>query len=387
MRILFSALPTHGHCYPLLPLAVAARRAGNEVVFATGPAFHSTLIAAGLEPATAGMSMPEAVEEMRGANGELSRDDFSVAEWQRQVMSRVFGDVLPRRFVRDLIPVLDDARFDLVVHEAGNPGAGLAAMRAGVPGVCHGFGREDISSVGPLLLESLHSLGSEMGLPLPSPLSSSLGNPYLDIYPASLRGPESGTAPNRIPLRPVPFDEGGKLPGVVTARDRGRPLVYLTLGTAFANAELLRTAIEGLAAVDGDLMVAAGPRVEASELWDVPDNVTVLPWVPQAELLPHADLVVHHGGSGTTLGALGAAVPQLFLPQGADQFINADAAVAAGAGTQLFPADATPDSINAAARALLAGTATASARRIADEIAAMPSPEEVATRLPEFTRG
>lgn len=36
-------------------------------------------------------------------------------------------------------------------------------------------------------------------------------------------------------------------------------------------------------------------------------------WVPQAELLPHVDVLIHHGGSGTTLGALSVGAPQLIL--------------------------------------------------------------------------
>jgi UDP:flavonoid glycosyltransferase YjiC (YdhE family) len=86
---------------------------------------------------------------------------------------------------------------------------------------------------------------------------------------------------------------------------------------------LLTTAIEGLAMLDARVVVAAG-RVRPDQLGDLPDNITLQPWVPQANLLPHVDVVVHHGGSGTTLGALTVGAPQLILPQGADQFANAE---------------------------------------------------------------
>ena len=36
MRMLFSTVPAHGHLLPLLPLADAAKRAGHDVVVATG---------------------------------------------------------------------------------------------------------------------------------------------------------------------------------------------------------------------------------------------------------------------------------------------------------------------------------------------------------------
>lgn len=108
-------------------------------------------------------------------------------------------------------------------------------------------------------------------------------------------------------------------------------------------------------------------------------------WLPQAELLPHLDLIVHHGGSGTTLGALNAALPQLLLPRGADQFTNAEAISASGAGESLPPERFEAAAVTAAARRLLTDPAPREvAARIASEISAMPAPEEVVARLPEL---
>jgi UDP:flavonoid glycosyltransferase YjiC (YdhE family) len=102
--------------------------------------------------------------------------------------------------------------------------------------------------------------------------------------------------------------------------------------------------------------------------------------------LPHVDVVVHHGGSGTTLGALTVGAPQLLLPQGADQFANADAVTAAGAGLRLLPGELSAEAIADHVRKLLSrqGNHRDAARLIAGEIARMPSPDEVARRLPEY---
>jgi UDP:flavonoid glycosyltransferase YjiC (YdhE family) len=116
----------------------------------------------------------------------------------------------------------------------------------------------------------------------------------------------------------------------------------------------------------------------------VPDHVTLRAWVPQAAVVPHADLVVHHGGSGTTLGALAAGVPQLVLPQGADQFANAEALVAAGAARRLLPGELSADAVTEQARK--ASFCREAARAFADEIAAMPSPDEVARELPKYAK-
>nr|WP_225957791.1 nucleotide disphospho-sugar-binding domain-containing protein [Amycolatopsis lexingtonensis] len=138
-----------------------------------------------------------------------------------------------------------------------------------------------------------------------------------------------------------------------------------------------------MAALGTHVVVATG-RVRPEELGGLPGNVTARAWVNQAELLPRADLVVHHGGSGTTLGALAAGVPQLVLPQGADQFANAAALVDAGAALRLLPGELSADAV--AEQARKASSCRDAARAIAAEIAAMPSPDEVARELPEHAK-
>jgi UDP:flavonoid glycosyltransferase YjiC (YdhE family) len=70
---------------------------------------------------------------------------------------------------------------------------------------------------------------------------------------------------------------------------------------------------------------------------------------------------------------------------GADQFSNADAVVEAGAGTCLLPAELTGEAVTVTSKALLANEDTrAAARQLAEEIAAMPSPREIAGRLPRL---
>jgi UDP:flavonoid glycosyltransferase YjiC (YdhE family) len=269
-------------------------------------------------------------------------------------------------YAEDLEPELARLRPDLVVHGWGVPGAAIAAHRAGIPGLWHGFGRMFPDGIG-----------------LEPPAKSVPGRPHLDICPPSLQDEDFLAAEDRIELRPVAFSEPAALPAW-DGRRTSRPLVYLTLGTAFGTPELLATAIKGLSTVDARVVVATG-RVRPEQLGPVPDNVTVHAWLPQADLLPHVDVVVHHGGSGTTLGALAVGAPQLILPQGADQFANAAAVTAAGAGARLLPDEVTADAIADHVRTLARpGGHSDAARAVAEEIARMPGPDEVARRLPDY---
>ncbi|MET7372258.1 glycosyltransferase [Micromonospora arida] len=334
MRVLFASLASVGHTYPLIPLAIAAREAGHEVHFAAGTEVHAPLAAHGLRPFRP-------------------------------------GDAFYEVYAEDLVPELARLRPDLVVHEWGLPGAAVAAHRAGIPGLWHGFGR---------------MFPEGIGLELPTRNAEVVGRPHLDIWPPSLQDKDFLATERRIELRPVAFSTPAPLPERVSRRT-SRPLIYLTLGTAFGTPELLRTAIAGLAALDAEVVVAAG-RVPLEQLGEIPDHVSVHQWVSQAELLPLVDLVVHHGGSGTTLGALAAGVPQLLLPQGADQFANADTLTAAGVALRLLPGEVDGGAIAEQAHRLLPQHGTVeqrdAARAVAEEIAAMPSPAAVARLLPEY---
>ena len=379
MRILFSSLGLHGHTYPLLPLAIAAREVGHDVTYFTGAAFANALTPHGIEHIVGGMDLHAAFAI---ANEGVAAGRPQDVDPERIAVT--FASVLPRSFATDLAPVIADLKPELVVHELGNPGAGLAAKVAGVPGVCHSFGRVwQADEFAGSAQQHLLDVAAELGVEVPEEDVMGLGNPYIDICPPSVQDPTFlATSRNRIPLRPVPFAEPGELPAWVP--EHREPLVYLTLGTAFGDATVLRTAIEGLGAVDAKVLVAAGPTVDVDALGELPDNVVVLPWVPQADLLPHVDLVVHHGGSGTTMGTFGAGVPQLVLPQGADQFSNAAMVAEAGLGDQLLGADVTAEAITDRARHLLTDEAVlGAARAIADEVAAMPSPHDVARTLPD----
>ncbi|MFS8096232.1 glycosyltransferase [Lentzea alba] len=365
--------------YPLLPLAIAAREQGHDITYAVDPGLQEPVRNLGFGVVDAGMSIGDAFK--------LANDLHGTPEFKREMLRQTavdaFGSLLPRKYAEDLAPVLERNKPDLVVFEIINPGAGIAAMQAGIPVVCHGFGKVDESMVPPPMVELLLGYLDELGISVPNGQHYGLGSPYLDIFPPSLQDLAYLKDVERIPLRPVPFAEPAELPGWVS--EHRRPLVYLTFGTAFAGIELIKTAIAGLSRLDAEVLVATGPLVEASLIADVPANVHVLPWVPQADLLAHADLVVHHGGSGTTVSGMTLGVPQLVLPQGADQFRNADTVVAAGLGAQLVGEQFTSDATYEAALKILqdSGVRTAVAG-IAAEIADMPHPDDVVPKLVEL---
>jgi UDP:flavonoid glycosyltransferase YjiC (YdhE family) len=378
MRLLFTALAGYGHCFPLIPLAVAARDAGHDVGFATAADFLPNIEKAGITGFPAGIipqdAFMEEVKEVDGDPRQLPQEEL------HKILGRVFGAIVPRAFVADLEPVFAERRPDLVICEMMNTGAAYAAARAGIPCFSHTFGRVAEYDAGAEIREQVRATAAEFGV-VGEP-ESGFGAPVVDICPESVQTREFLATANRIPLRPVGWSGPGDLPAGIAGRDRSRPLAYLTLGTQYGNTDVLTTAITGLAALELDVLVATGPTVGVELLGEVPSNVRLAAWVPQSELLPHVDIVVHHGGSGTMLGAFGAGLPQLILPHGADQFANAEASVAAGVAARLVGEDFTAEAVTETTRTLLADTAVRDAvRALAGEVAAMPAPAEVAATL------
>src|SRR4051812_34436211 len=89
-------------------------------------------------------------------------------------------------------------------------------------------------------------------------------------------------------------------------------------------------------------IVTVGSDIDPATSGPQPDHVRVERYIPQAVGLLHCDVVVSHGGSGSTIGALAAGVPCVLLPMGADQPLNAARCEALGAGVALDVMRATP---------------------------------------------
>lgn len=107
------------------------------------------------------------------------------------------------------------------------------------------------------------------------------------------------------------------------------------LGHMSIAAETYRVALAAAGGLDARVLLTVGRRFDISQLGELPSNVHVEPWVDQADVLAEAGVVVCHGGSGTTFGALAAGVPLVIVPLFADQFANGPKVAEAKAGVVL----------------------------------------------------
>jgi UDP:flavonoid glycosyltransferase YjiC (YdhE family) len=292
-------------------------------------------------------------------------------------MGRLFIDGLARRTAADSAELLPKLRPDLIVYEHLEFGAAVAAHAVAVPAICHSLSpRMPAEAIRLVSGDRLDRLWVDHGVSAPS-LDVFTGDAYIDIFPNVLQDPRFRADPSRLPLRPIPYTETGVTVPPWVGRTSHR-LVYLTLGTVVATDDVLLPALRGLT-LDVDVLVALG-SASGAELGELPSNVHIEAFVDQTAVLHHADLGVHHGGSGTILGALAAGTPQLLLPKGADQFLNADAMRPTGLASVLEPSEATAVSVAAEAAAAI-GQLRPAADAVREELDAMPDPAEVVELL------
>jgi MGT family glycosyltransferase len=202
------------------------------------------------------------------------------------------------------------------------------------------------------------------------------------ICPAALDPVAAGVG-DAQPLRPVPLPHGGPPSADVPGWLWDRPVVYLTLGTfSNGNLPLFRLLLSAVGDLPVNVLATVGRDVDPSTLGPVPRGTHVARFVPQDDVLGHCAAAVHHAGAGTAFGVLAHALPSVAVPQSADNFAIAGRLAAAGAARVLMPDEVDDDAVREAALAVLDDPGTqAAATRLAEDIAAMPAPAEVAALL------
>jgi UDP:flavonoid glycosyltransferase YjiC (YdhE family) len=92
-----------------------------------------------------------------------------------------------------------------------------------------------------------------------------------------------------------------------------------------------RATLDAVANLDARVLLTVGDTISIDTLPAPPPHVHIQAWVAQEQVLPAAGVVVAHGGSGTTFGALAFGVPLVLVPFFADQPADSDRGAATGA--------------------------------------------------------
>ena len=376
MKVMISTTPGRGHIHPVVPLARAFLDRGDEVRWVTGPEGCTSLERQGFSTTSVGLSERDGLAEVNRRFPEIAT--LPPAERPAMMFSKLFGAVRAPVALPGVVAAVEEWSPDLVICDASEFAGHIAAAKRAVPSITHAFGslipEVRVAAAG----REVGPLWQAQGL-TPQPYGGSYTHLYLDIYPPSLQPTERAHVPASQALRPGTFAAPGEeaLPDGIAGT-----LVYVTLGTLFSNPDVLSNAVRAIASLPVTVLVTVGPNGDPAALGEQPDNVHVAKYIPQDQVLPLCTVVASHAGSGTFLAALATGLPQLCLPQAADQFLNAAACARSGAGIALQPDEITHESVTSAVRRLLdEGHYRQAAARVRAEIAEMPTPNHVANIL------
>jgi UDP:flavonoid glycosyltransferase YjiC (YdhE family) len=348
MKVVVTCQPARGHFHPLLPLVRALQAQGHEPLVATSASFAPVVERAGVAAIATGADWLESAVDT--AFPDLVADGTELGSIQRiwpQVFSRA-----ARQFLPHLAQLLDSIRPDIVLSEAFEWSGPLAAEAAGIPHAQLG--------IGPLMPAALmaqrvgrywEGARESLGLPPDPTLDRLAPNLYLSMYPPSFQPlPLPALSRVAVSVRPAVIDVDGER----IEPTGSRPLVYVMMGTVFNRVRgPFETVLEALAAEPVQVVAAVGENRDPAEVAPLARNVRLTRFVRQADLLSHADVIVFHGGSATTVAALSNGVPSLAIPLGADQAYNAFRLAAAGAGMTLPFAELSVDRVRTAVEHLL----------------------------------
>jgi UDP:flavonoid glycosyltransferase YjiC (YdhE family) len=361
VRILFTTVGLPGHLFPLVPLAWACRARGHEVLVATTENFRPTVLRAGL---------PAYSWSRSGGVADVAATDRGTNENQRLAHGRAFANIA-RRSLPGAGQLIRNWRPDLVVSERAELAGPFAAAEHRLPRVELHWGAAELT-------EYRSAWEDELGGPGPGP-----ADVLLNPWPPSVR---AAYAEAHDSIAHVPYNGDASIPDWLADR-RHPPRVCLTFGTLLPHLEsrdvggFVVALLHRLSSLGVELVVAIDDRVAAT--WPaLPSQVRHAGRLPLAEVLRTCTATINHAGQGTALTALAAACPQVLLPQFDDQFDNAEAVVKCGAAIMLLPEETTIETVYRACRSILdSAEHRGSAAQVAVEIAAQPSPADIAARL------
>ena len=379
LKLLLPTIGSAGDVHPVIALGLALQRRGHRATVLTNPLFQELIEKQGLGFFPLGT--------LDDARVTIADPDL----WH----PRKGFEVVARRAILPSMPevyryIEQHADADTIVVSSGITfGARIAQERLGVsmatvhlqPGIIRSLadqgmaGNIRISAAQPMWFKRAFFRFADWFLidrALKNPVNefrASLGLPPVDrlmhrwlhstqlvigFFPDWYAKPQSDWPP-RTHLVGFPLWDSGSTALPVDALEflaAGTPPVVFTPGSA--GATMHRYFQESVGAVRAlgvrAMLVTNYPEQVPA---DLPPGVKTFGYLPFSGLLPHAAMLVYHGGIGTLAQTIKAGIPHLVVPNGHDQFDNAFRIEQLGLGRGLPQTRYRADRVTEAIRAIL----------------------------------
>ncbi len=373
MKVLNLAGVAPSTVFSHVPLANALRNAGHQVMTtASVDELLDTIAGVGLSAVRT--TDPDRSPQQVIADSGLTRVPEDPVE--REVMAGRWYAHMEYVTLDALRAFSEDWRPDVIVSGVTSYAGPLLAAHLGVPYVRHAWDIHDPRLMDDGAADQLSEPLKELGLDgLPEPAMT------IEIAPPSLRPQD---APPAQAMRWIPGNSQAVVEPWMYKKGAGTR-IGVTIGTGVASYnqyDFLQGVVEQIATLDAEVVVAVTEDA-APELRDRLKNVRA-GWIPMDVVAPTCDVLVHQTGGSTMMTGLTFGVPQVLIPD-TRMYRAADMArrlAETGAAVVLSPEEATSEVIAKTCEEIVSTPSfAAAAGKLAAEIAALPSPHEVAQRI------
>lgn len=375
-RVIVATTSQTGHFLPVLSLVPALRAAGHDVTFVTGSRWAERLRAEGLrhvplqgradyDAADVNITFPARKHVASGA--DLLDYDFRtlfiepMAEQARAVQTaladgpavlicnHMFAGGWPFQLGMPGRKPLAVIALGITPLMSADPS--LAPFGSGLPPAAplqrgHYAALQRELDEGPLrpsrelLDRELNTLGADASPYSFLDATTFLPDHFLQLSVPGLEYPRQNMPRDlrmigSAPVAPQSFDPPSWWPEVAEAREKGRPVVFVTQGTVARDLDkLLRPALKAMDGMDA-LVVATAGKVNSGLPDALPANARMTDYLPYERILPVADLFVTNGGYGGVQQALRHGVPLVLSGLSEDKAEVSARVEWAGAGINL----------------------------------------------------
>ena len=325
MRILMINLPFAGHTNPTLPLTRELVKRGHSITYINSEEFRSKIEACGAA------FVPYINYPEKPGDNEKKRQCF--------------------RALYDTAMNLEGS-YELLIYEMFfYPGAEIAE-RKGIPCVRQ-FSQpawsEETWSDAPLRFRISAKLIDAQVLPVSAAKELGLtrrclkdgiihSKPDLNIVyvPEQFQANRESFGNDYIFM--IPVADIAKSNIRIPYEEMQHPVVYISLGSIISNRGFCNECIRAFGNTEFSVILNTG-KIDVDSLGSIPGNIHAYSFVPQVEVLSHADVFLTHCGMNSVNEALSLGVPMVAMPFINDQITNADQIVRLGLGRRVrsFP--------------------------------------------------
>lgn len=354
-------IPAHSDVHTAIPVAEELIARGDQVTFYLTEPFAPTVrrIGASFQPLDPAVDL---YDQLSRGNPLSSMDDVAkVIERMGPLVAELL--VAGLRAVPEMLAAVQAEDADLIVYNPMCPWGTALAKMLGLPAATlsttfvmkpgSGFeqifssatGADTMTDVWSYVRRSVRELHESYGTPLLGLGDMFSPDEELNIVPLIREfQPDADSLDERYLFVGPSVRPWGDRSDFPTGRLSARHNLYISLGTAISRgsgSQFTEICIDAFRSTRWQVIMATGAGTEPASLSTPPANFLIRSYVPQLDVLEHAEAFVTHGGVNSIMESVWFGVPLVVIPHTIEQLIFADRAVELGLGIRLDPAEVT----------------------------------------------